>query len=148
MNADQQLEYLKQQINQLQLNQITPEVLEELRRQITLLGYLRMERIGFTASSPSQVGNPVCSAAGCKAGWKEGLVNFASPQRDPVWYCLRHGEIELSQLLSAKLDDEAKGSGGSLPGWPHPLEAKIQNAQHLLRSAMEFLRNHGERSDD
>lgn len=136
LTAETALNHLKQRFDQLRLEDLSQEVIEDLRDDLVLLEYLIQPRRGISLAPPTlpEIGAPVCSAAGCKAGWREGLVNFASPDRDPVWYCLLHGEQQL-ELISRR--DE--GLVGHLPGWPHSFKAKMQNAQRLKEAAEAFL---------
>lgn len=64
--------------------------LEQLRYKIDLLEYQLIPKPSWTAPARRQIGNPVCATPACKAGWRQGLINQASPDRDPVWYCQEH----------------------------------------------------------
>lgn len=63
-----------------------------LRRELELLEYMVTEVPAWTPSIPS-VTAPVCTEPGCKATWREGLINYSSQSGegfDAVWFCTEH----------------------------------------------------------
>lgn len=62
----------------------------EVRALLGVLEYHCRGHYGWIERPGPSVGDPICSEPGCKAGWREGLLNYAPAGRDPVWYCLEH----------------------------------------------------------
>jgi hypothetical protein len=64
--------------------------IEEIRSLLGKLEYLATPKHGWKRSPAPQIRDPICSEPKCKAGWEEGLINYAPAGRDPVWYCAEH----------------------------------------------------------
>lgn len=100
-----------------------------LREELGLLEYLITPALTGGEPSPGPtISNPICSEPGCKAGWREGLLNHASAGVDPVWYCTAH----LKPLEHSH----------HVPGLAHPIGPKIQRAKDLKKEAEWFLAHH------
>lgn len=94
--------------------------IEDTKRQVNLLLYLSSPRQGWTVSPAPNIHAPICAAPSCKAGWREGLINFAAPENDPVWYCIKHGVIEGGHTPPGSLPDQkviAKTAADMLKKW-------------------------------
>jgi hypothetical protein len=101
--------------------------IEALRSELGLLEYLTTQRLTAIIHPGPAIGNPICSEPGCKARWRDGLLNHASAGDDPVWYCTVHVKpLEHSHHI---------------PGQGHPLRPQIQRAEDLKRQAEWFLGN-------
>jgi len=68
----------------------TRDQIETALRDLSLLLYLSEPQQGWEASPAPAVNSPICAQPSCKAGWREGLINYAHPDNDPVWFCRQH----------------------------------------------------------
>ena len=68
----------------------TRDQIESVKWDLDLLLFLGTPRRGWEPSPAPTIHSPICAEPGCKAGWREGLVNHAQPENDPVWYCRKH----------------------------------------------------------
>jgi hypothetical protein len=133
---NQQLNKLKAQIEQwLDSNEPpTAAEIEAAKRDINLLLFLSAPREGWTVSPAPAIGSPICAHLGCKAGWQEGLVNYAATANDPVWYCVKHGKkpdtgghLPPGSLLPLKpLHDKAIEMAGRWTAFENCLSEKLK----------------------
>ncbi len=87
-----QLGKIKDQLTQwhASIDPPTRAQIEAAKWDLDLLLFLSTPREGWKLSAPPTIHSPICAEPGCKAGWREGLINYAQPENDPVWYCKRH----------------------------------------------------------
>lgn len=103
------------------------EDIEKLRWDLDLLEYQLQPKPGWSPREAPQVRSPVCAAPGCKAGWKQGLVNQAGPWNDPVWYCQEHEPAYRANGVSAP------------PASPIPAGPMLQKAREMSKRWPAFL---------
>lgn len=72
-------------------DRLSQPLIRELQRDLGLLYYLLEPKLGWAAGTAPVRGSPICAVPGCKTDWRSGLLNYARPGNDPVWYCLEHG---------------------------------------------------------
>lgn len=99
--------------------------IEAMRSQLDLLEYLVTPKLGFQQKPGPVIGNPVCAEQGCKAGWKQGLINYANAGFDPVWYCEAH--------------KKTMEHTHHPPGSPEPQGPLLQRAEEMTHRWAQFL---------
>lgn len=107
-----------------EIGRVDRPAIEALRFELDLLEYLITERGTGDPKPAPQIGNPICSEPGCKAGWRDGLLNHAAAGFDPVWYCSQH----LKQLEHTH----------HVPGSQHPVTPLKQKAAEMSRAWTRF----------
>jgi len=95
------------------------QAIVELHFQLDLLEYLITPKLGWEPSIPPIVSSPICAHPGCPAGWREGLINQARADVDPVWHCTVHAP-----------NYQANGAS-SPPGTLPPLTPRLQLANDM-----------------
>lgn len=107
--------------------QPTRHDINELRWLLDLLEYQVTPKSGWISSESPQISSPVCAHPGCKANWRNGLVNQAAPWNDPVWFCQEH------------IPDYKVNGVSALPGSQQPPELLLAKAEEMAGRWQQFL---------
>lgn len=109
----------------------TAAEVETTQRDLNLLLYIIRGNQGWAPSASPVIGSPICSEPGCKAGWREGLINYAQPENDPVWYCIKHGRLPTVATMNDKGELQS-GGGHRPPGSPPELKSLHARAVEMV----------------